>query len=249
MSKSKELTKAPESSIVSAGAEAVMGDLYGDITQDDLTIHYVNVVQQMSETANQDGVKVGDMYHGGLKKSIVKTGEKLKFVPGGPLILLRKEKFDNGRYVFKSQQPWPKDRTPEREEMEDGAMVRNYKVYKFYVHLKDDLEAGKYQPLTISFKSTSMKTGMEILTHIMEQLGAKKMPTANWMELSTKLVEKNGNKYYEFVFNPTNEEVEVSFQEIALATGATVAQIKAKGYMENEKTEGDDQAAPSEIPF
>jgi hypothetical protein len=222
MSKSIEKKENNELAVTT---EAAMWGM-DQVKTTDLQMSFYKLIQAMSELAQEGKAAVGDIWDTLGQSKVGGIDKPIKFVPGGFLRQVSIREFKDGKFVPVAIEEYPKDKTLPREEWVDGVQRHNYEQLTFFLHTEESLKTKDVVPVRVSFVSTSLKAGKDLLTHMYKMLNQGKNPASYWIELSSVRKESNGNKYVVFQVKPTDEETPQEAQLQALETSKMIIEKK-----------------------
>lgn len=185
-----------ESNLPVVSSPADMG-----ISQSDLVIPRILLMQNTSEYVGDDKAKLGDMVDSSTAEVLGGIGEPLEIIPLKAYKTLMTYNMSSGSPKFMRQETL----TPELAKLpwegtEDGQPVKRVQCLNFFVLLASDCEMGEPFPRVISFRSTSMNAGKQLATHLF-RLGMFKKPAyAKVVSLKTKKEKYETNTYSTFEF-------------------------------------------------
>jgi len=156
------------------------------------------LMQKMSEMVDDGDAQVGE-FRESLDKTLIGSVEKpFEVIPFhvDEVWVIQKEidgdwKFDRIEPMGPSNEGW------RYEGMEDGSKVRRYHTQNYYVLLPGDVKKGNALPYVLSFRSTSLKAGKKLYTHMYAKcLGTGIRPDAYHVRVSASKQKNDKGVFY-----------------------------------------------------
>lgn len=241
-----EKTPAPRAEHVGAVQEYQAQGAWGgeDISNEDIIIPKILLMQPMSELVTDGVAKIGE-FRDSLNKDRVLGSDKepVELIVFGTFKTWLEFKDDE----FLATRPW----TPEtsdlklEEFLEDGSILRRDKVLNFYCLIPKDIASGEPFPFVLSCRRTSAMAGKTINTHIKKLQMFKKPSAAKVFALNSR---KETNDKGTFFVSEINVLRDSTNEELSTAWEWHKALAKSKVRVDDSDLGGDsttDTASPT----
>ena len=193
--------------VVKQNSDLAMFEAEDDLIQSqtsaaDILIPRVLLAQKMSPIVDKPGTQIvaGDLYNSVTEEKILGKGQGLKIIPLYLFKTLTIKHQVNGKFEFKSTEPWKEEFEVLPWEFEEqGVLHKNIKNINLVCFREEDLDNPAALPLLISFRVTSLNCGkMFSNDHDTLVKVAKANFSQSVSEIYTELVTKDNNSYYVF---------------------------------------------------
>lgn len=191
--------------LVNQGSNDLVTQEWGSsaVSSSDIVIPRIIPMQGMSKLVTEGKAKFGDFresMNGDLVGSVDKPLEFIPFHFDKTWILYTEEKDNKGKIkkTFSGVEPCvpANENMPWEEKLSNGNRILRDKTINVYVLLADELKTGMVMPYIISFKRTSYKGGMKLLTQCYTMNRAANLsPAAFVMKLVGKKVQNDDGTY------------------------------------------------------
>lgn len=190
----KELAKTEETA-AAVISQADM-DAFGDapISSQDVVISKMLLMQGLSKAVADGDAKFGDMIDSGTREVMGSTdGDGVDLIPFHVHKTYINSKWNGKKYMFDSiEDVTPMNENKQWETVLEGVKYKHEKCFNFYCLNPKDMSL----PIIVSFKSTSMKAGKELMTQMyVKNKAAGKVPPAKVITVGAAKVTKDDNTF------------------------------------------------------
>jgi hypothetical protein len=224
------------------------------MTGRDIEIPRILLMQGTSELVGADEMSVGDLVSSADNTILAGIEKPLEIVPVGFYKTIRVMDMSGGTPKFKRLEPWTEAGEALPWEMSEGDIpVRRYLTFNFYVLLKEEIEAGIAFPYILSFKSSSLKAGRQLATHIFKRSTFGKSMYSQSVPITVRK-EKKGTNFYAVMSVGRGTDLRPSEQEEAKKYAEMLKVFSGKVHEDQDEVEAVKPSGPSvvsgeDVPF